>query len=166
MALRAFPTQVAFTVPFENEPGRSNGFTSDNVQEAVEEALDLAVANDRFVIPLQYTGNANTGRYLEFFSGIDSEDASLFFDNSSQVLAITAATTGVSSNAELGFFDLAVSDVVPLYTLDMNGQKRKTDTGTPSSPLFSITANAELAVRVTSSSINKPHLIITFSSTI
>lgn len=162
-------TQTSFQTPFESEPERSNGFSSKNAQEAIEEALSLAIANDRFLILSQYNGNANTGRLLEFFVGIDSEDAPLVFgDNVANVISIVSATTGNSSNATLGFYDINTDPTftTPLYTLDMNGQKTKEDMGTPLLPLFSVPANALLAVRVDSSSIQKPHLQIVFSSSI
>lgn len=160
-------TQTAFQTPFESEPDRANGFFSKDVQNAIEEALALAIANDRFLILAQYNGNANTGRLLEFYSGIDSEDAPLVFgDSSANVLSIVSSTTGNSSNATIGFYDIFVDPtfLTPLYTLSMNGLKRKIDTGTVLLPLFTVPTNALLAIKIDSNSIQKPHLQIVFSS--
>lgn len=164
-------TQQAIQTPFEplRNPGFGGGpspFVSTDVQNAIEEALVQAVSNDRFLVLTEYNGNANVGRYLEFFSGINSEDAPLFNLNITKVIGIVCATTSVSSDASIGFFDLNVSDTVPLYTLTMDNLKRKIDSGSPSIPLFSIPTNGELGIRVTLNSINKPHCYIVFSSAI
>lgn len=162
-------TQPAFETPFESVPERSNGFVSKNVQEAIEEALALAVANDRFLVLAQYNGNANNGRLLEFYSGIDSGDAPIVFGNvNTNIINIVSSTTDVSSNATIGFYNSAVDPLllIPIYTLSMNNLKRKTDAGSPIAPLFSLPPNALLTVKVDSNSIQKPQLQIVFSSSI
>lgn len=159
-----FTTPVSFSVPFESEPDRSNGFISKNAQEAIEEALALAKDNDRFLVLSQYNGNANVGRVLEFYDGIDSEDAPLVFGTATaNVVAIVCSTTSPSSSAQIGFYNLNVDPgmTTPLYTLDMGGNKRVINIG---SPLFIIPFGGLLAIKVDSSSINKPHLQIVFSS--
>ena len=160
-----FTYPVAFSTPFENEPDRSNGFTSDNVQEAIEEALDQAIANDRFLLLSYYNGNANPNRLLEFYPGIDSDEAPIIFNSASQVLSIVARTVAVNSNAVIGFYDKITDPTysTPLYTVDMNNQKVQIITGTP---LFLISAGTRLVIKVISGSIQKPHLQLTFSSTI
>lgn len=162
-------TQTAFQTPFESEPDRSNGFSSKDVQTAIEEALALAISNDKFLVLSQYNGNGNTGRLLEFYSGIDSEDAPLVFGTgATNVISIICSTTGNSSNATLGFYNIAVDPnfLTPLYTLSMNGLKTKKDIGTALLPLFVIPGNALLAIKVDSSSIQKPHMQMVFSSSI
>ena len=156
-------TQEAINTPFDNS---TNGFTSTEVQSAIEEAVVIAVSNDRFPIFFEYGGNANNGRYLEIFPGIDSQEAPFYTNTPARVITIVCATTAGSSNADIGFFDLAVSDTVPLYTLDYAGNKRKIDAGTPATPLFTIPATGELAVRVTQGSVNKPHCYVVLSSSL
>jgi hypothetical protein len=160
-----FTTPVAFSTPFLSEPDRSNGFTSKNVQEAIEEALDQAIANDKFLILSQYNGNASAGRLLEFYNGIDSEDAPLYFTTQSRIVSIVCSTTKPNSSATIGFYNLTNDPNMntPLYILDMNGQKRKIDNGTT---LFTMPAGGNLAIKVFSGSIGKPHIQLTFSSTI
>lgn len=160
-----FTTPVSFSVPFESEPERNNGFVSKNAQEAIEEALGQAIANDRFLVLSYYNGNANTGRFTEFFPGIDCDDAPLIFTTESRVVQITCATTSNNSNATIGFYDQANDPTysTPLYTLDMNNQKEKIDDG---GLLFTIPDGGRLVVKVDSASIQKPHLQIVFSSTI
>ena len=155
-------TNVCFSTPFESDPERPNGFVSKNAQEAIEEALALAVANDRFPLLFSYGGNANNGRYLEFFNNIDSNDAPIFFDSGSKCLAIVGATTSGSSNAKVGFF----RDGVLLYEFDFNGNKRVVITGSIAAPIFTLAAMGELSVRVTQGSVLKPHFYAFFSTTI
>jgi len=170
-----FTYPVSFSLPFESEPDRLNGFVSKNAQDAIEEALALAIQNDRFLVLANYGGNANNGRILEFYPGLDSQEAPIVFGaGGAAVIAITAATTANSSNAEISFYDVAADPNLnsPLYTLDMNGQKTKTDIGflgtpgVPAIPLFPMPPSGELAVKVSSSSIQKPHLQIVFSSSL
>lgn len=161
-----FTTPVAFSTPFESEPERSNGFISKNVQEAIEEALALAISNDRYLVLAQYNGNANTGRLLEFYAGIDSDDAPLHFNGNTIVTSIICSTVGTSSNATIGFYD-KLNDpglATPLYTLDMNGQKFVEITVPTTTPLFSIPSDGELLIKVDSNSIQKPHMQVIFSS--
>ena len=62
-------SQVARSTPFDNS---TNGFTAINVQDAIEEAKNSAIANDRFIVSCGFDGNATDGRYLEFQSNVDS----------------------------------------------------------------------------------------------
>lgn len=160
-----FTTPVCQSTPFLSEPERNNGFQSKNAQEAIEEALALAISNDVFLSLAQYNGNANTGRHLEWFVGIDSEDAPLYFPKGTNVITIVAAATSVS-NGVLGFFDNNVSSTIPLYTVDYNGNRRVVLEGTALAPLFQVQSQGELEVRVVSGAITKPHIQMVFSSSL
>lgn len=162
-----FTTPVARSTPFLSEPERSNGFTSKNVQEAIEEALTLAISNDRYLVLAQYNGNAITNRLLEFYSGIDSEDAPLHFNGATIVTSLICSTTANGgSNATIGFYDKFADPTftTPLYTLDMNGQTTVEITVPTATPLFSIPSTGELVIKVDSNSIQKPHMQVIFSS--
>ena len=160
-----FTTPVAESVPFQSEPDRHNGFTSKEVQSAIEEALALAISNDVFMTFAQYGGNANKGRHLEWYYGIDSEDAPLYFPKGSNVITIVASAVSTSSGI-LGFFDNTISSTIPLYTVDYNGNKRVYVEGTAINPLFVVDAGGEIEVRVVSGSISKPHIQVVFSSSL
>lgn len=54
MAIKFNITDVAGSIPFDND---TNGFTSDNVQDAIEEAQNSAVGA---LIPLQFEHTGNT----------------------------------------------------------------------------------------------------------
>lgn len=160
-----FTTPVAESVPFLSEPERNNSFTSKNCQLAIEEAFLKAVANDVFMILAAYNGgNAGTGRHLEYYTGIDSEAAPLFFSRGSKVIAIVCGTISTGATCRIGFFDNTVSTTVPLYELIFTGQKRVIVEGTVLAPIFNIASGAELEIRVTSGSINKPHMQMVFSA--
>lgn len=168
-------TNVCFSTPFESEPERLNGFVSKNAQDAIEEALALAIANDRYLVLADYGGNANTGRILEFYPGRDSQETPIYFGGGgASVVSIICSTTANSSNALVSFYNTLIDPTlsVPLYTLDMNGQKVKEDVGflgspgVPAIPLFNVVANGQLAIKVSSGSIQKPAVQIIFSSSI
>lgn len=163
-----FTTPVAKSVPFESEPERSNGFQSKDVQEAIEEALALAISNDRYLVLCDYNGNANNGRLLEFFSGIDSYDAPLHFNGDTLISSIICSTTANNSGATLEFFDKFADPnlLSPLYSFSMGGQKTQEIIGSPIAPLFTIPSTGELVVRVRSGNIQKPHMQIIFSSNV
>jgi len=166
-------TNVCFSTPFESEPERLNGFVSKNAQDAIEEALALAIQNDRFLILSQYNGNANTGRVLEIYQGIDSQEAPIYFGaGGASIIAITSSTTSNNSSALISFHNVKADPLLlmPLYILNMNNQKTKQDIGflgspgNPAIPLFSMPANSALAIKVLSGNIQKPHIQIVFSS--
>ena len=161
-------TQQSVQTPFE--PGRVTAlwptgapFVSIEAQSAIEEALNLAIGNDRYLILGEYGGNANVGRYLEWWPGTGSDSAPIFNTNTSRILAVVLQTTASAATCNVGIFDLTVSDTVPVYTIVMTAQKRVTYAGTASVPLASVGAGSLLAVRVTSGSINTPTLQLIFS---
>lgn len=163
-----FTTPVAKSVPFESEPERSNGFTSKDVQEAIEEALYLAISNDRYLVLCEYNGNGNNGRLLEFYPGIDSFEAPLHFNGDTIITSIICSTTANNSNASMEFFDKNADPnlLTPLYTFSMSNQKTVEIIGSATLPLFNIPSTGELVVRVASGSIQKPHMQIIFSSNV
>lgn len=158
-----FTTPVAQSIPFEpnRNPGYGgvpSGIMSDNVQDAIEEAKQDALNNDRFLLMASYNGNANAGRYLEFFNNIDSLIAPILFTAESKVIDIVAATTAASATCTIQFVDVAPTTPIVLYTLTFSNQKRVIDDGLPESPLFTIPANTRLGIRIGTGSINRPHL--------
>lgn len=161
-------TQAAIDTPFE--PNRNPGYggvpsdiESQNVQDAIEEAKQDALSNDRFLLLCSYNGNANTGRYLEFFPNIDSNIAPILLAAPSKCLSLVIASTAIHT-ASIGFFDLSVSSVTPVYTASFVAQQRVVFTGSPASPLFTLGTNALFAVRITANSVNRPHVYLSLSA--
>lgn len=100
-----------------------------------------------------YNGNANVGRYLEFFPGIDSLTAPYFIPVNSYIVAFTLSAIA-NSTGTVGIFKTS-NLVTPLTTLSLTANKN----------VFNITLGVPLnqgdfiAARVTSGSINKPYIV-------
>jgi len=62
--------QIANQTPFDNS---TNGFTSTDVQAAIEEAKNSAEGKARYCISCGFDGNSGVGRYLEYQSNVDSD---------------------------------------------------------------------------------------------
>lgn len=161
-------TQEAIDTPFI--PNRNPGFggiasdiESIDVQNAIEEVKQDALSNDRFLLLASYNGNANTGRYLEFFPNIDSLVAPILLTAPSKCLSLVIASSAIHT-ASIGFFDLNISSVTPIYTANFVAQQRAVFTGSPGSPLFVTGTNCLLAIRITANSVNRPHVYFSLSA--
>ena len=161
-------TQEALDTPFE--PNRNpqydgnvgpSGISSKTVQDAIEEAKADALANDRFLVIGHYGGNANVGRYLEFFPNTGSDVGPIYLISANSILSVTMQTTSATATCTVGFFDLNVSSITPVYSISFAGVKRVSAVG---SPLATILAGALLACRITAGSINTPILQLTLSA--
>ncbi len=159
-------TQDAWGTPFEPNRlvgGVSTEIESLTVQEAIEEAKRDALNNDRFLLLCSYNGNANAGRYMEFFSGIDSSIAPIYLKAPAKCLTMVLSSTA-NSTGTVGVFNLAVSTTVPIYTISLTGTKRTIQAGDAITPLFVLPSDSEIALRVTSGSINRPHIYFSLSA--
>jgi hypothetical protein len=130
----------------------------DSVQTTpykLNDILSQISASGRGLIPFSYGGNANTGRYLEFFSNIDTSIAPIY---STVALRVTDVVAGAAANATctIGFYN----GPTLLYTLTFTAQNQRIITGTPSVPVFTLPATGSLSVKVDSGSISKPYLYI------
>jgi len=147
---RGSATQVAKSVPFDPT---GTLMTSTDVEAGIKEAFQQAAGVSKGYIFAQYTGNAITGRYLEFFSGIDSDSAPLYSSTSLSVIEIVAATTAANATCTIGFYNLTTL----LYTLTFSAQQRVILDG---GVLFTLPASGQLKIKVDSGSITKPHLYL------
>ena len=156
-------SQVALSTPFipNRDPdytGIPSGISATNVQDAIEETLDVAASNYRAITLASYGGNANSGRYLEFFNNIASDIAPILLPDPAKLLTVVCATTAANATCDISFYDLNVSSTTAVYTLTMTAEKRKVGLGTLASPLYTFLPNALMAIKVSSGSINQPHL--------
>jgi hypothetical protein len=159
-------TQISIQTPFEalRNPGFNgvpSGVTSTDVQNAIEEIYQLAQNSSRGFVFVSYNGNAGTGRYMEMFPGITMNDAPLQVVNEFNVIATFSRTVATSATATVGFYNLTPTIPVLLYTVTFSNQKFVANTGSPSSPLFTLPAGGQLAIKIDSGSINKPHIYFT-----
>lgn len=166
-----FTSPVAIAIPFE--PNRDpqwggnagpSGIQSINVQDAIEEAKAGALVADIVLVLTDYNGNANAGRYLEWFQASPSDVSPLYITIKTELRGATCQTTAANATCTLGVFDLNVSSVTPLYTVVMTAEKRVSYVGTVLSPLAIIQPNALLAIRVLTGSILTPQMQITLGT--
>ena len=144
-------------MPFDNS---TNGFVSDNVQEAIEEARASAYANDRYPIGCSYGGNANVGRYLEPFTGLNFIDAPFVTPEDSKIITATLNTVDSSGSFSIGFFK-STDLVNPILTLALNDG---VSTQTYSNLTTLVDGGAKILIRVTTGSRLKPSLRVWFNT--
>lgn len=158
-------TQVAFSVPFESEPERSNGFTSKNSQEAIEEALELAVSNDRFPASFSLPRNANTGKILDLFTRLDSFN-NPFLVPTDAILRSATLISSRNSTGTIGIYkngDLTPGNEIATVTLN-NDEDVITDYPIGGSSIF-LSRGDKLTAKVICGSIRKPGLFLWFNAT-
>lgn len=144
---------VAKEIPIEDT---GNLYTSVNVEDALQESISLAQGTSKGYLLYFYNGNANSGRYLEFFSGISSNDAPLYTDTNITITNIVSRTVGTSATCTIGFYDISAG--LPgtlLHTTTFSNNKAVIETN--QTGLFTVTSMGELAIKIDSGSIQKPH---------
>jgi hypothetical protein len=116
----------------------------------IAEATEINPANDRYQIPMAYGGNANTGRYLETYSGLASfPDAPYVVPEESFIRTITLTTTALNTGV-LGVFKVT-NLTTPIASISLTNQDfMRMDYAVPMAP------DDEIVVRVTSGSMSKP----------
>lgn len=148
---------VARSVPFDNS---TNGFAATEVQSAIEEVSASSFAASKAFTFASYNGNANSGRYLEFFNGIDSSVAPIRVIGALNVVTIVARSTSTST-CTIEYYDIAPVTPTLLYTQTFTAASEVVSIGSTSVPLFTVPANGKLAIKIGSGSITKPHLYLT-----
>jgi hypothetical protein len=151
-------TQPAKATPFDNS---TNGFTSTEVQSAIEEVFTIAGNATRAFTFSSYGGNANTGRYLEFFSNIASNEAPIEVINALNVITIVCRTSAANATCTIGFYNIQPTTPVLLYTVTFSAVKSVLNNGSIAIPLFTLPATGQLAIKIDSGSISKPHIYFT-----
>jgi len=151
-------TPVAKTVPFDNTTAMLPNSPTET-QSAIEELRNLVVDSSKAFTFCQYNGNAGTGRFLEFFSGISSNDAPLQVVGELTVLTIVARTTATSATCTIGFYNATPNPDTLLYTVTFSNQKEVILDSIMG--LFSVPAGGQLYIKIDSGSIAKPHLYFT-----
>ena len=151
-------TQDAWGTPFDITTPVGAFINKPDVQEAIEALYNLIASSSRAFIFVGYNGNANVGRYLEIFNGIDTSAAPLVVVGALSILQIVSRTTALSATCTIGFYDIGPAIPVLIYTLSMVAVKEVVLVGTPAIPIFVLPAAGKLAVKINSGSINTPHL--------
>lgn len=125
---------------------------SINTEAAIKELWSRIGQSSKGYILASYNGNAGTGRYLEFFNGIDSSIAPIYSATGLKIIEIVAATTAVNATCTIGFYNLTTSTL--LYTATFSAVKRIYLSGA----LFTLPTAGQLMIKIDSGSIAKPHL--------
>jgi hypothetical protein len=146
-------TQSAIQTPFDNS---TNGFTATEVQSAIEEAQNNAFLNDRFALWCSYGGNA-ANRYLELFAGINMLEAPFLTSFECKLIGVVIRATA-TTNGTVAWYDLTSSTTVPKYSLGFNNSTYNVANGTFFAPLYIFPPGAQIAVRIESTSVLKPHV--------
>jgi hypothetical protein len=101
---RAFATQPdAIRLRFDNS---TNGFTSVNVQAAIEESRATA-QSARFVVSFGWDGTASTGRWLEMFKSVPSNNTPFVLANNAIVKGVSFACESITT-AKIGLYKNAI----------------------------------------------------------
>jgi hypothetical protein len=150
-------TQDSFQTPFDNTTVLGSEINEDNAQEAIEKIYSLVTSSSRSFNQFSYGGNANVGRFLEFFPSINLDEAPLRVINNLEIYTIVARTTSTSATCTIGFYD----NLTLLYTLTFTANKEVVVNTLPPNPIFTLPASGNLKIKIDSGSIAKPHLYIT-----
>ena len=147
-----FTTPVDWSIPFDAAAADAiaAGINKTNVHEAIIQAKQQALSNDRYPILCYYNGNANTNRYLEIFPARASSTAPLIVPENSNITTLVFACEANSSGT-IQIYNLTTATV--LYTVTFTNQKLRVVTGL----MLPVAAQDRIAVRVNSGSLHKPY---------
>jgi hypothetical protein len=98
---RGSPTEVAESVPFDND---TNGFTSTEVQSAIEEARASGAAASRGPTTCSFDGTASTGRWLEFSANNPSNTVPFILAEDCELIAVSLVTSATSATGNARIF--------------------------------------------------------------
>lgn len=126
---------------------------STNTEAAIKELANNVGTSSRAFTFASYGGNANAGRYYEFFPSIDSFQAPLFSPVSLKCLTIVSRFVAPAT-CTIGFYN----GLTLLYTVTHTASAQVVLTAVPATPLFTLPANGSLNIKIDSGSGSKPHL--------
>lgn len=141
--------QVAESVPFDND---TNGFTSEDVQTAIEEAYALGANASRGPTICGFDGSASTGRWLEFYSNNPSNNSPFIIAEPSELIALSIVTANASATGTATIFKNGVA----LQTISLTAQKKNAVNGL--AHLFATLD--EISVQITAGSVSRPVVYI------
>lgn len=148
---------VAVEYHFNNA---TNGFVSQNVQAAIEEARSTAEGKARWMASPGFDGTASTGRYLEFSSNVDSNQAGLVIPRATSLKELSL---GLNTSGTVTFTIYKWNGTIEtaLTTISTSSSRKAIVTGLNKA----LVANDELRVRCTSGSGSRPIVFMFFQNT-
>lgn len=148
MSGRDYISDVAESVPFDNT---STAFVSDNVQDAIIEAYNIASNASRGPTVVAYDGVANVGRYLEFYSNNPSSTNPFVISEPAQLIALSISAS-VNSTGTVTIYKNGVG----VQTLSLAASRTNRIKGL--THLF--TDLDEISASITSGSISRPTVFL------
>lgn len=137
---------VAEATPFDSD---TNDFTSEDCQNAIEEARDTAPGqSSRYVLISGYDGNAYNNRWLELRHNNDMNRNPYIVAENSEIKAVSVATR----NKSTGELSIIVNGT-NIHTTTLNNVDKIVDGGLS----YILSPGDEVKVRVTSGSISRPN---------
>jgi hypothetical protein len=140
-------TQWAGSTPFDNS---TNGFTSTDVQAAIEEAKLTAVEKSRYAVGFGFDGNASSGRWLETHTNIAS-NVSGYVAAKPAILKEISLACSSASTITVGIYRNAAQ----IATIVMTSQKIDYEDEN-----VNLTNGDEISAKVESGSCTRPSLFI------
>lgn len=141
-------TPVAESVPFDNS---TNGFISEEVQSAIEEAYNLGAATSRGPTICGFDGNASSGRYLEFFANNPSNNNPFIVAENNRLTAVSVSSSS-NSTGTITIFKNGVS----VQTISLSASRKNAISGLS----VDFAALDEISASVTSGNISRPTLFM------
>lgn len=136
-------TQMAITTPFDNS---TNGFTSVEVQSAIEEAKNTAEGKARYVVNYGFDGTASSGRWLETITNVASNLSGYVVAKPAYLKELSLACSS-STTVTIGLYRNASQ----IATIVMTSQKIDYEDEN-----VSLSQGDELSAKVESGSCSKP----------
>ena len=99
MSFRHSIKEVADSVPFDND---TNGFTSENVQEAIEEVQDIA-SPLRVPISLIYNGTLSNGDFIGYSNLLPGDNTPIIVPITGSFVEFTWSNNNASADFALEF---------------------------------------------------------------
>jgi hypothetical protein len=141
--------QIAEETPFDNN---SNGFTSVDVQAAIEEAYALGANASRGPTTCGFDGTASTGRWLEFFSNNPSNNNPFIIAEDSELIAVAIVSSSATATGNARIFVNGVNT----QNITLTAQKKNRINGLN----ISLNELDEISVQITSGSISRPNVYL------
>ena len=139
---------VARSIFFDNS---TNGYTSTNVQEAIEEGDQSAANASRGPTVCGFDGTASTGRWLEFYANNPSNSNPFVVAEPSELIAISISAAS-NSTGTVTIFKNGVS----IQTISLSASRINRINGLA----HSLTDLNEISVQITSGSISRPTVFL------
>ena len=138
----------------------SNGFTSTNVQAAIEEAKNTASGGTaRWMASPGFDGTASSGRYLEFSSNVDSNQSGLVIPLACTLKEISLALN-TSGTVTFTVYTWNGTTETSITTISTSSSRKAIVTGLN----IALVTNAEIRVKCTSGSGARPIVFMFFKN--